>query len=72
MIRDRSEESRRALVAHVPIENEGVLFLRSKLHARPLVLTRVLLIHLWREPVGETHLSVVRCSISSIFFRGAA
>ncbi len=41
-----------------PIENKGVLFLQSKLHTRPLVLMRVLLIHLCREPVGETHLSM--------------
>ncbi len=39
MIGGRSEESRPALVASP--KNKGVLFLRSKLHTRPLVLTKV-------------------------------
>ncbi len=60
MLGDRLEESRHMGFGPVPVKNKGVLFLQSKLHTRPLVLMRVLLIHLWREPVGGTHLSVVR------------
>jgi hypothetical protein len=52
----------------VPVENKGVLFLRSKLHTRPLVLMRVLLMNLWREPVGETHLSVLPATFLGQFF----
>ncbi len=41
MIGDRSEESRAAGFGRVPVKNKGALFLRSKLHTRPLVLTKV-------------------------------
>ncbi len=44
------------------VKKRGVLFLQSKVHTRPLVLMRVLLMHLWWEPVRETNLSMLRVS----------
>jgi hypothetical protein len=63
MIGGRSEESRPALVASP--KNKGVLFLQSKLHTRPLVLTKVVTAPFtagasWRNPsirAGCAHIS---------------
>jgi hypothetical protein len=58
MLRDRSEESWRALVASPFTIKEYYSYNQSCILS--LVLTRVLLTYLWQEPVGETNLSMIQ------------